>query len=150
MKTTMLLLISFALMGCAPAYQQLTNEGAGVAYMGSELVQALPGRPIDKCKIIGHLTTGSSNRCYLTADLRTLLRNQAGKLGANLVIMTNLIDTGRECFYQAQGIAVLCDPDVLEAAGVGKTYYENNPGEGAVSDDSLPSGKKGARRRSSE
>ena len=125
MKLGTVIVLSLALFSCTEPRPQLTLEGRGVALMGSDLVQALPGRPIDKCKIIGHLTTEYTFLCFSSHDLGKKLRNQAGKLGANLVIETSLIDAERlDCYHQARGIALVCDNETLDAAGVNKVFYE--------------------------
>lgn len=123
------------IIGCAlPQPVILTPEGAQVVFIGSDLAQSLPGRPLDKCKILGHIDIqeppqmdagavllGIRPRCKTTTDLQNLLRNDAASKKANTVIFTTFTPGGMAgCWIGVRGIAILCDDATLEAAGFKK------------------------------
>ncbi len=121
------LLLAF-ITACAPV--TLTPQGAETAAMRSDTASALPGHPFDNCKTITHLTTEYTFECRSVEDLGIKLRNSSGAAGANLVLITNLIDPGHSCYHQAAGIAISCDPEALRAAGI--TSENLTPGITAV------------------
>ena len=118
----------------------LTVEGAHVIFIGSELAQNLPGRPLDKCKITGHIELqeppkidpcmtamgpgGAVPYCRPVSDLENMLRNDAAAKQANAVIFTGFIHTslGAQgiCPNGIRGIAIQCDEKTVKDAGFGK------------------------------
>ena len=102
--------------GCAPV--MLTPQGAQTAAMRADTAQALLGHPFDSCKTISHFATEYTYGCRSVEDLGVDLRNKAGASGANLVVITNLVDPGHACYHQAVGIAIFCNQETLKAAGI--------------------------------
>ncbi len=126
---------SILLSGCFGISKQLTltPEGQAVAYIGSDLANSLPGRPLDKCKIIEHIKIHSDNPysssgCWPldSQNFENSLRNETAAKGGNCVIFVTLLDQQRDpvfnnlCARGAQGIALSCDRDTLRAAGLDK------------------------------
>jgi len=121
-------MLLFLITACAPV--TLTQQGAQTAAMRSDMASALPGHPFDNCKTVTHLTTEYTFECRSVEDLGIKLRNSAGAAGANLVLITNLIDPGHACYHQATAVAIFCDHEALQAAGI--TSENLTPGITAV------------------
>jgi hypothetical protein len=90
-----------------------------VPMISSDLAQALPGRPLDRCTIKAHIGTEESFFCLSTSDLDSTIRNKAADAGGNCIIVTSYIY--RDCQMGAKavrGIAISCAEDVLKAAAL--------------------------------
>jgi len=56
MRGALIMFLFMLLSACAYHGRiNLSPEGKKVAYIGKDLAMILPGRPLDHCKIIGHL-----------------------------------------------------------------------------------------------
>lgn len=119
-----------SLIGCVKQLP-LTPEGARVVYIGVDLADKLPGKPLDKCKIIQHLTLQTDNPyapngCWPAHNFESLLRNKTAEVGGNCAVFVNLLNlqtdffTKLPCWTGVQGMALLCDDATLSAAGFKK------------------------------
>ena len=108
------------LPACAEPYR-LTPAGMNTTIIKGELAQALPGRPIDRCKIIKHLEVPEQSSCLSANAFKNMFRNEAAAAGANVVLLTGLYTPGpTACWHGASGIAISCDDETLQAAGIYK------------------------------
>jgi len=129
----MLLLSIFSVIVLSGCIKQipLTPEGAKVVYIGVDLADKLPGKPLDKCKIIQHLTLQTDNPyapngCWSARQFEPLIRNKTAEAGGNCAVFVTLLNPQRDfisglpCWTGAQGMALLCDDATLSAAGFKK------------------------------
>lgn len=109
------------LAGCPPPNRTLSPEGRSVPMITSDLAQALPGRPLDRCTIKAHIETERSFPCLTANELTNMLRNMTAAAGGNCVIMTSYVDR-ESCMFDgghaARGIALSCTEGVLKAAAL--------------------------------
>lgn len=113
----LLLVLVMLVPGCTVA---LTPAGQKVTSVSSDLVQAMPGHPMDKCKIVKHLSVnvGGVSPCPGERAAVAALRNAAGETEANVLILTSVKTTSDGCVYSGNGMAVLCDDETLRAAAL--------------------------------
>lgn len=121
--------LTFLITGCGPKRMavSLTPAGQSVAYIGKDLAMALPGRPLDRCKILGHLTMYQNvtpRSFMLFDDLKNALRNSTAEQGGNFVVYIgaqHYVMVGSmpvTNYTDITGIMMKCEKDSLDAAGV--------------------------------
>ncbi|MDA8100147.1 MAG: hypothetical protein M0042_11010 [Nitrospiraceae bacterium] len=167
------------LSACTPVvhHVELTDAGAKVIFLGSHLPESMPGRPLDRCKLLQYMIIRSEFEygCLGESDMINALRNRAAIHGANVAVLgVYLQDVGRvqgsilTCNTAVNGFAMFCDRDVLQAAGltgiietpinrdwVIEENLESQSGRQRVShegqnDSSSFDGRKGDRKRAAE
>ncbi len=109
------------LTGCPPPNRDLSAAGSSVPMIGSDLAQALPGKPLDRCAIKAHIETEDSFPCLTISDLNNMIRNKAAEVGGNCVIVTTYIRQAECTFgggHAARGIALSCPEEALRAAAL--------------------------------
>ena len=106
------------LTACPPPNRDINPAGLKVPLITSDLVQALPGRPLDRCTIKAHIQTERSFPCLSTEELNNMIRNRAAEAGGNCVILTTYIEEAGECAHAARGIVLSCPEEALKAAAL--------------------------------
>lgn len=132
----------------------LTSAGSRVAYIGKDLAQALPGRPLDQCRIVAHLTVFAAPAadwiCLRSNSISAILRNEAARHGGNCVLFVNAEHTYTAplmCISEINGIALSCPESVLQSAGFDNISWREIESSEISSDGSAPSHKTSRSRK---
>lgn len=97
MKNTLLIAaIAIVTTGCT--WVQLTQEGEGVRLAGARLVTNCERIGRATARTLGEIVTVERGGGKQQAELLTLARNEAGRMGGNTIVPESLIANGEQEF----------------------------------------------------
>ena len=130
MKKTVIIICLALLTGCGPAMITIpiTQEGQKVLLVSKDMAFGLPGRPFDRCAILGHaeMLNTPNDLYYLPFDqIANSLRNETARNHGNVAIYTTKEflmksmpgDHPVADYYSLTGIMMRCADEEITASG---------------------------------